>query len=117
MAALLLTNRLVDVAAKPLGASEYWALAAKVPDLGVLLDVDEQSVVELLGGDTTEAKRVADSAGRDGSVRLRARAAGRRRHQSAVDRRDPTAQGAPRPQESFSGWGKARRMLAPESIT
>ena len=58
LAALLLTNRLVDVAAKPLSAGEYWALVAKVPDPGVLLGVDEQSVVELLGGDTIEAQRI-----------------------------------------------------------
>ena len=58
LAALLLTNRLVDVAAKPLSAGEYWALVAKVSDVGVLLDVNEQSVVELLGGDTIEAQRI-----------------------------------------------------------
>ncbi len=58
LAALLMTNRLVDVAAKPLSAGEYWALVAKVPDVGVLLDIDEQSVVELLGGDTIEAQRI-----------------------------------------------------------
>jgi predicted Rossmann fold nucleotide-binding protein DprA/Smf involved in DNA uptake len=55
---LLLTNRLVDVAAKPLSAGQYWALLAKVPDPGVLLDVDQESVVELLGGDTVEAQRI-----------------------------------------------------------
>jgi predicted Rossmann fold nucleotide-binding protein DprA/Smf involved in DNA uptake len=55
---LLLTNRLVDVAAKPLSAGQYWALLAKVPDPGVLLDADQQSVVELLGGDTIEAQRI-----------------------------------------------------------
>ncbi len=58
LAALLLTNRLVDVAAKPLSAGEYWALLAKVPDVGVLFDIDEQSVGELLGGDTIAAQRV-----------------------------------------------------------
>jgi predicted Rossmann fold nucleotide-binding protein DprA/Smf involved in DNA uptake len=58
LAALLLTNRLVDVAAKPLSAGEYWALIAKVPDLGVLLGVDEQAVAELLGGDTIGAQRI-----------------------------------------------------------
>jgi predicted Rossmann fold nucleotide-binding protein DprA/Smf involved in DNA uptake len=58
LAALLLTNRLVDVAAKPLSAGEYWALLAKVPDVGVLFGIDEQSVGELLGGDTIAAQRV-----------------------------------------------------------
>ena len=55
---LLLTNRLVDVGAKPLSAGEYWALVAKVVDLDVLLDLDELSVAELLGGDNVEAQRI-----------------------------------------------------------
>ena len=55
---LLLTNRLVDVGAKPLSAGEYWALVAKVVDLDVLLDLDEPSVAELLGGDNVEAQRI-----------------------------------------------------------
>ena len=58
LAGLLLTNRLVDVGAKPFSAGEYWALVAKVPDLEVLLDLDERAVVELLGGDTVEAQRI-----------------------------------------------------------
>jgi predicted Rossmann fold nucleotide-binding protein DprA/Smf involved in DNA uptake len=58
LAALLLTNRLVDVAAKPLSAGEYWALLAKVPDPGMLLDTDESGLTELLGTDTVEASRV-----------------------------------------------------------
>jgi predicted Rossmann fold nucleotide-binding protein DprA/Smf involved in DNA uptake len=58
LASLLLTNRLVDVRAKPLSAAEYWALVAKVPDPALLLDLDELAVVELLGGDTIEAQRV-----------------------------------------------------------
>ena len=58
LVALLLTNRLVDVAAKPLSAGEYWALITKVPDLGVLLDIDQPGVAELLGGDDAEAVRI-----------------------------------------------------------
>ena len=58
LVALLLTNRLVDVAAKPLSAGEYWALITNVPDLGVLLDIDLPGVAELLGGDDVEAERV-----------------------------------------------------------
>jgi predicted Rossmann fold nucleotide-binding protein DprA/Smf involved in DNA uptake len=58
LAGLLLTNRLVDVGAKPLSAGEYWALVAKVSDLDLLLDLDELAVAELLGGDTVEAKRI-----------------------------------------------------------
>jgi predicted Rossmann fold nucleotide-binding protein DprA/Smf involved in DNA uptake len=59
LAALLLTNRLVDIGAKPLSAGEYWALVAKVPDLGALLGVDEGAVADLIGGDTGEAQRIA----------------------------------------------------------
>ncbi len=58
LVALLLTNRLVDVAVKPLSAGEYWALVAKVTDLDVLLGADEQVVTELLGGDAVEARRI-----------------------------------------------------------
>ena len=58
LAALLLTNRLVDVAAKPLSAGQYWALLAKVPDPGELLRLDLQATTELLDGDDAEAHRV-----------------------------------------------------------
>ena len=58
LAALLLTNRLVDVGAKPLSAGEYWALVAKVPDLDVLLGADEAAVAQLLGDDKMEAGRI-----------------------------------------------------------
>ncbi len=59
LAALLLTNRLVDVGAKPLSAGEYWTLVAKVPDLDTLLGADAAAVAELLGGDSNEAGRIA----------------------------------------------------------
>jgi predicted Rossmann fold nucleotide-binding protein DprA/Smf involved in DNA uptake len=58
LAALLLTNRFVDVGAKPLSAGEYWAVVAKVPDLDVLLGADAAAVAELLGGDEIEAERI-----------------------------------------------------------
>ena len=58
LAALLLTNRLVDVAAKPLSAGEYWALIGQVPDPGVLHDLNAPAVAELLGGDDVEAQRI-----------------------------------------------------------
>jgi predicted Rossmann fold nucleotide-binding protein DprA/Smf involved in DNA uptake len=58
LAALLLTNRLVDVGAKPLNAGEYWALIAKVPSLDVLLGADEATVAQLLGDDKSEAERI-----------------------------------------------------------
>ena len=58
LAALLLTNRQVDVGPKPFTAGEYWTLIAKVPDPGVLLGIDERAVTELLGGDDAEAQRL-----------------------------------------------------------
>ena len=58
LVALLLTNRLVDVGAKPLSAGEYWVLLAKVPDLNVLLGADAAAVAELLGDDEIEAERI-----------------------------------------------------------
>ncbi|MFM2072008.1 MAG: hypothetical protein RLZZ623_2271 [Actinomycetota bacterium] len=50
LAALLLTNRLVEVAAKPFSSGEYWALLSKVPDPSVLLDADLPTVIRLLCG-------------------------------------------------------------------
>jgi predicted Rossmann fold nucleotide-binding protein DprA/Smf involved in DNA uptake len=58
LAALLLTNRLVDVGAKPLSAGEFWALIAKVPNLEVLLGADEVAVAQFLGDDTLEVERI-----------------------------------------------------------
>ena len=58
LAALLLTNRLVEVGPKPFSAGEYWALIAKVPDPGLLLGIDQVAVAELLSGDAVEAKRI-----------------------------------------------------------
>jgi hypothetical protein len=45
LAALLLTNRLVELNAKPFGASEYWSILRRVPEPETLLD--PQTIEEL----------------------------------------------------------------------
>jgi len=49
LAALLLTNRLVDVPAKPFGAAEYWALVAEIPDPEVLLRAEYRAALVTAG--------------------------------------------------------------------
>ena len=57
LAALLLTNRIVDVGAKPLSAGEFWELQRKVPDLDVLMGVSADDLRDRVGPD--EAERVS----------------------------------------------------------
>jgi predicted Rossmann fold nucleotide-binding protein DprA/Smf involved in DNA uptake len=56
LAALLLTNRIVDVGAKPLSAGEFWELQRKVPDLDVLMGASADDLRDRVGPD--EADRV-----------------------------------------------------------
>jgi predicted Rossmann fold nucleotide-binding protein DprA/Smf involved in DNA uptake len=58
LASLLLVNRLVDVDAKPLTASEYWPLLRQVDDPGTLLGLTESDVAARLDGDDALAERV-----------------------------------------------------------
>ena len=51
-AALLLTNRLVPLDAKPLTAREFWQLVERV-DPGALLTQDAAAIAELAGVDAT----------------------------------------------------------------
>jgi len=55
-AALLLTNRLVPLDAKPLTAREFWTLADRV-DPGALVSVDAAGIAALVGVDSDEAER------------------------------------------------------------
>jgi predicted Rossmann fold nucleotide-binding protein DprA/Smf involved in DNA uptake len=57
-AALLLTQRLVDTPAKPLTASEYWALLDSVPDPSELLGLDAVAVAHFPGMSPESAERV-----------------------------------------------------------
>lgn len=57
LAALLLTNRIVDVGAKPLSAGEFWELQRKVPDLDVLMGASADDLRDRVGPE--EAERVA----------------------------------------------------------
>lgn len=59
LAALLLTQRLVEAPAPPLKASEYWSLLDAVPDPGSLLGLDAAGVASTSGLDEAEAERVA----------------------------------------------------------
>jgi predicted Rossmann fold nucleotide-binding protein DprA/Smf involved in DNA uptake len=58
LASLLLVNRLVDVDAKPLPASEYWPLLRRVDDPATLLGASVAEVAARLDGDTALAKRI-----------------------------------------------------------
>ena len=55
--ALLLTNRLVALAAKPLVAREFWYLVDQV-DPGDLLDLDADDITERLGTEPEQGRRI-----------------------------------------------------------
>lgn len=57
LAVLLLTNRLVDVDAKPLTATEIWHLYSRIPQIGVVLDCSAEVLVSDFGFEFTEAER------------------------------------------------------------
>jgi predicted Rossmann fold nucleotide-binding protein DprA/Smf involved in DNA uptake len=59
LAAVLLVQRLVDVPADPLKASEYWALLERLDDPARLLDLDPPDIEQLAGVDRELAKRIA----------------------------------------------------------
>lgn len=58
LASLLLSQRLVDVDASPLGAGDYWGVLAQVGDPACLLGKSETDLCELLD-DSEMATRVA----------------------------------------------------------
>ncbi len=59
LAALLLTNRLVDVGTKPLSSSEFWTLCQSVEDLSHLVGASVESISELSELSADGAERVA----------------------------------------------------------
>ena len=59
LAALLLTQRLVETAAPPLKASEYWSVVDRVDDLGALLGGDPSGVARAAGVEAELADRLA----------------------------------------------------------
>lgn len=59
LAALLLTNRLVDVGVKPLSSSEFWTLSRSVEDLSLLVGASVESISELSDLSVDAAERVA----------------------------------------------------------
>lgn len=59
LAALLLTNRLVDVGAKPLSSSEFWTLGRAVEDLSQLVGASVASISEVSELSADGAERVS----------------------------------------------------------
>lgn len=63
LAALLLTQRLVDTPATPLKASEYWALLKRVGDPASLLGLERSAVAELAGSGDALPERIVQLLG------------------------------------------------------
>jgi predicted Rossmann fold nucleotide-binding protein DprA/Smf involved in DNA uptake len=57
-AALLLTNRLVRLDAKPMTAREFWGVVDKVEDLSILMHLDVDELVEKLSFEAADADRI-----------------------------------------------------------
>ena len=57
LAVLLLTNRLVDVDAKPLTAREFWDFYSKISEIGKVLEYSADVLVSQYGLDSEEAER------------------------------------------------------------
>ena len=57
LAVLLLTNRLVDVDAKPLTAREFWDFYSKISEIGKVLEYSADVLVSEYGLDSEEAER------------------------------------------------------------
>ena len=58
LAALLLTNRLAPVDAKPFSAGQFWKLVDAVPDLGHLLSSDTDEIQVIANVESDEAVRI-----------------------------------------------------------
>lgn len=59
LAALLLTNRIVDVDVKPLSSSEFWMLCRSVEDLSVLVGASAESIAGLSDLPLDGAERIS----------------------------------------------------------
>lgn len=62
-AALLLTNRIVDVDVKPLSAGEFWSLCRAVSDPSVLVEMSAASVADACAVPLEHASRIASLLG------------------------------------------------------
>ena len=58
LAVLLLTNRLVEVDAKPLAAGEIWKLLSRLPQIGLVLECSAETLVSDHGLEIAEAERL-----------------------------------------------------------
>jgi predicted Rossmann fold nucleotide-binding protein DprA/Smf involved in DNA uptake len=59
LAALLLTNRIVDVGVKPLSAGEFWALHRTIDDASVLMGMTAEAIAAAASVPLNEAERYA----------------------------------------------------------
>jgi predicted Rossmann fold nucleotide-binding protein DprA/Smf involved in DNA uptake len=59
LAALLLTNRIVDVDTKPLSSSEFWSLCRSVEDVSLLAGVSVERIAEVGEVSIEQAQRIA----------------------------------------------------------
>ncbi len=60
LASLLLTNRIVDVGAKPLTSGEFWALCRSTSDLSLLVGMSVDSIRKTASVSLAEAERYAE---------------------------------------------------------
>ena len=58
LAILLLTNRLVEVDAKPLTAGELWKLRSRLPQIRLVLECSAEMLVSDHGLEATEVERL-----------------------------------------------------------
>ena len=59
LAALLLTNRIVDVGEKPLSAGEFWSLCHTIDDPTLLVGMSAEDIVETTSVSLGDAERYA----------------------------------------------------------
>jgi predicted Rossmann fold nucleotide-binding protein DprA/Smf involved in DNA uptake len=59
VAALLLTNRIAQVDAKPFAAGEFWDLVERIGDLGTLLGVSSEDIKRRFALDSDASERIA----------------------------------------------------------
>ena len=59
LAALLLTNRLVDVGEKPLSAGEFWSMCRAIDDPSLLVGMSAEDIAEMMSIPLGDAERYA----------------------------------------------------------
>ena len=59
LAALLLTNRIVDVGARPLSAGEFWSLCRTIDDPALLVGMSAEDIATVASVALVDAERCA----------------------------------------------------------